>query len=47
MEAILEVADGKDLDEVLEAYGRIPAGIYHAVGASHFPKPFIISGTSS
>jgi hypothetical protein len=47
LEALLAVESGQDLDAVLEDFGRIPAGIYHAVGASSFPKPFIISGTSS
>jgi hypothetical protein len=27
---------------VLEDFGRVPADIYHAVGASHFTKPFLI-----
>ena len=46
-EALLAVESGQDLDAVLEDFGRFPAGVYHAVGASHFPKPFVISGTST
>jgi hypothetical protein len=37
MEAMLEVARGKPLDSVLEAYGRIPVEIYHQLGANRLP----------
>jgi hypothetical protein len=47
LEALIAVDGGQPLDDVLEDFGRVPADIYHAVGASSFPKPFIISGTSS
>jgi hypothetical protein len=47
LEALLAVDSGQPLDDVLEDFGRIPADIYRDVGASHFTKPFIISGTSS
>jgi hypothetical protein len=47
LEALLAVESGQPLDDVLEDFARIPADIYHAVGVSHFPQPFIISGTSS
>jgi len=32
-EALLELEAGCSLDEVLERYGRIPARIYHVLGA--------------
>jgi hypothetical protein len=35
LEALLEVARGRDLDAVLEAYGRIPVEIYYALGAAN------------
>ena len=35
-EAIIEIAAGGNLDEVLERYGRIPVHHYHALGASEF-----------
>jgi hypothetical protein len=47
LEALIAVESGQSLDDVLEDFARIPVGIYHAVGASHFPQPFIISGASS
>jgi hypothetical protein len=47
LEALLAVESGQDLDAVLEDFGRLPADVYHAVGASHFPQPFIVIGTSS
>jgi hypothetical protein len=47
LEALLAVESGQDLDAVLEDFGRIPADIYHAVGASHFTKPFLICGAST
>ena len=33
LEALLDVAAGKPLDDVLKAFGRIPVSIYHALGA--------------
>ena len=42
LEALLDVARGRDLDATLEDFGRIPTHIYHAVGADFFPKPFLI-----
>jgi hypothetical protein len=33
-EALLQVGDGKPLDDVLERYGRIPVEIYHMFGAN-------------
>lgn len=36
-EALLELEAGRSLDEVLEGYGRIPARIYHALGADVLP----------
>jgi hypothetical protein len=36
-EAMLELADGRDLDCVLERYAEIPIGIYHALGADRLP----------
>ena len=47
LEALLAVERGQDLDAVLEDFGRISADIYHALGASSFPKPFVISGAST
>jgi hypothetical protein len=47
LEALLAVDSGQDLDDVLEDFGRVPADIYHAVGASHFTKPFLICGAST
>ena len=35
-EAMLELASGAELDNVLERFGRIPASIYHRLGASEF-----------
>ena len=37
MEALLEGAAGGNLDDVLEAYRRIPVSIYHAIGADTLP----------
>jgi hypothetical protein len=47
LEAMLELEAGKDLDDVLAAYGRIPVATYHALGANRLPihQPFgVISG---
>jgi hypothetical protein len=35
-ELLLDVSAGVDIDVALENYGRIPAQIYHRVGASEF-----------
>ena len=43
LEALLAVESGQPLDDVLEDFARVPADIYHAVGASHFTKPFLIN----
>ena len=37
LEALLEVAGGRNLDAVLEAYRRIPVDVYHALGADDLP----------
>ncbi len=37
MEALLDVAGGRDLDETLEDFARLPASTYCAVGADEFP----------
>jgi hypothetical protein len=47
LEALIAVESGQPLDDVLEDFGRIPADIYHTVGASHFTKPFLICGGST
>jgi len=36
-EALLEVEAGRALDDVLEDFARIPASVYHAIGASELP----------
>jgi hypothetical protein len=38
LEAMIAVEAGQPLDLVLEDFCRIPADIYHRVGASHFCK---------
>jgi hypothetical protein len=47
LEALMAVDSGQPLDDVLEDFARVPADIYHAVGASSFPKPFVISGVTT
>ena len=37
LEAFIEVAQGKNLDAVLERYARIPVDIYQALGADELP----------
>lgn len=37
LECLLEVAGGGDLDETLEAYGRLPPAVYRALGADKLP----------
>ena len=38
LEALIAVEAGQSLDAVLEDFARVPADIYRAVGADHFPK---------
>jgi hypothetical protein len=42
LEALLDVAGGRDLDETLEDFARVPVNIYSALGADEFPNPFCI-----
>jgi hypothetical protein len=42
LEALLELEAGRGLDEVLERYGRIPAAIYHALGADVLPIDVVV-----
>jgi hypothetical protein len=37
MEALLAVANGEDLDDVLADFNRIPVNIYRAIGADQLP----------
>jgi hypothetical protein len=37
LEALLAVANGGDLDEVLADIARLPVSIYHAMGANELP----------
>jgi hypothetical protein len=37
LEALLDVADGRDLDTTLEDFARLDPETYVAVGADHFP----------
>jgi hypothetical protein len=37
LEALLDVARGRDLDETLEDFARLDASTYEAVGASKLP----------
>jgi hypothetical protein len=48
-EAMLELADGRDLDRVLERYAGIPIGIYHALGADRLPieSLFVVEGDAA
>jgi hypothetical protein len=36
-EAMLDIADGRDLDEVLQDFGRVSVETYHSVDADDFP----------
>jgi hypothetical protein len=45
MEALIAVHEGAHLDDVLEDFARIPAEVYHAMGASNFQEPFLIIGS--
>jgi hypothetical protein len=47
LEALIAVHEGADLDNVLADFARIPAEVYHAMGASHFQEPVLILGSSS
>jgi hypothetical protein len=47
LEALIAVHEGAHLDDVLADFARIPAEAYHAMGASHFQEPFIITGSST
>ena len=38
LEALIAIEGGQPLDAVLEDFARVPADIYHHVGASHFCK---------
>jgi hypothetical protein len=40
--ALSDVASGKDLDEVLEDYARLPTSFYRITGASSFVKPILV-----
>jgi hypothetical protein len=44
LEAMLELADGKDLDDVLDRYARIPVETYDVLGADAFPPLAVING---
>jgi len=37
LEALIAVASGQDLDAVLADFARLPASIYHAMGADELP----------
>lgn len=37
LEALLEVASGKSLDDVLRRYRKIPVSVYRAIGADILP----------
>jgi hypothetical protein len=37
LEALISVAQGKDIDQVLADFGRVAVSTYHAVGASELP----------
>jgi hypothetical protein len=42
LEALIDVSEGRNLDEVLENFGRMSAETYHAVGANYFNDPLLI-----
>jgi hypothetical protein len=44
LEALLDVAGGRDLDETLEDFGRLEPSLYRSVGADDFCPPTIIKG---
>ena len=37
LEALLDVAAGKSLDDVLADFARLPVSVYHALGADELP----------
>jgi hypothetical protein len=37
LECLLDVEKGRDLDEALEDFGRLPTEFYHKTGADDFP----------
>ncbi len=39
LEALREVADGADLDDVLADYSQLDSGVVHALGGDKFPPP--------
>jgi hypothetical protein len=47
LEAMIAIHEGADIDEVLEDFRRIPPEIYHMTGASNFPEPLLIIGSST
>jgi hypothetical protein len=42
LEALLDVPGGRDLDETLEDFARVPVEVYRQVGAAEFPNQFQI-----
>ena len=48
MEACLELAEGRDFDEVLERFGRISVSVYRALGADRLPidELIVIDGSA-
>jgi hypothetical protein len=46
LEALIDVADGADIDRTLENYARIPSSFYRLMGASHFQKPFLVKAST-
>jgi hypothetical protein len=47
LEALLAVDSGQPLDDVLEAYVRIPSSFFHILGASSFARiRAVIRGSS-
>jgi hypothetical protein len=39
LEGLIAVERGQSVDDMLEAFGRIPAETFHQVGASNLPIP--------
>ena len=48
LEALIEVADGADLDALLVRYARLPPAAVRAFGGDRFPAPavFAVRGAS-
>jgi hypothetical protein len=44
LEALLDVAGGRGLDETLEDFARLPAELYRAVNGDEFPQPVVMKG---